>query len=348
MTTGRNHSSVLNLCSILSLVSFIASLQCVDSFSTRQIQSVQLNCQHDGRIPATLSPLESYTNAKHKSFRLYSSTADKRETKKSKPTKKNKTEKKKFQFFLDIYVGYVTKLWRETNTTQRRLMANQKAYHAIRQVQHLLRDGEEYVNIIDDTSEDDTMDDMEKRAEAKINLLHACDTMLDILGPIDQDNSVISHSHDTKDNISVVQNGMHKMDVEIPNGKHANLDHVTKSLEEDSQITQKAIELVSDEKVAPKKKKKGSRSVLFGAAMGAAATGWVFSGNFIFTSVFTLATILAQLEYYRMAMRVGIYPARKISVVGACSMYVTVSPLSSRKINFTANVNLNKILMRFH
>lgn len=72
-------------------------------------------------------------------------------------------------------------------------------------------------------------------------------------------------------------------------------------------------------------KKKGGRSVLFGAVMGAAVACWVFSGDYIFTGIFTLMTILGQLEYYRMVMNTGIYPARRISVLGACSMFLTVS-----------------------
>lgn len=69
--------------------------------------------------------------------------------------------------------------------------------------------------------------------------------------------------------------------------------------------------------------KKKSRSVFFGAAMGAIVACWVFSGNFLFTTLFTAMTILGQLEYYRMVMKTGVYPARRISVVGACSMFLT-------------------------
>jgi len=75
--------------------------------------------------------------------------------------------------------------------------------------------------------------------------------------------------------------------------------------------------------VPSKKKKKKSRSVTFGAMMGLVAAGWVFSGNWIFTGVFTLVTILGQLEYYRMIQNTGIFPARKISVIGAASMFLT-------------------------
>ena len=68
---------------------------------------------------------------------------------------------------------------------------------------------------------------------------------------------------------------------------------------------------------------KPRRSILFGAAMGALVACWVFSGNYLFTGLFTLMTILGQLEYYRMVMNTGVYPARRISVVGACNMFVT-------------------------
>jgi hypothetical protein len=70
---------------------------------------------------------------------------------------------------------------------------------------------------------------------------------------------------------------------------------------------------------------KPRRSILFGALMGAVVACWVFSGNYLFTGLFTLMTILGQLEYYRMVMNTGVYPARRISVIGASSMFLTVS-----------------------
>lgn len=76
----------------------------------------------------------------------------------------------------------------------------------------------------------------------------------------------------------------------------------------------------SENKAATKKK---GRSVLFGATMGAAVACWVFSGNYIFTGLFTLMTILGQLEYYRMVMNKGVYPSRTVSVIGAASMFLS-------------------------
>ncbi len=78
---------------------------------------------------------------------------------------------------------------------------------------------------------------------------------------------------------------------------------------------------IAPDSVAPAKKPR--RSIMRGVIMGAIVAAWVFSGNYIFTGLFTLMTTVGQLEYYRMIMNTGVYPARRISVVGACSMFVT-------------------------
>lgn len=57
--------------------------------------------------------------------------------------------------------------------------------------------------------------------------------------------------------------------------------------------------------------------------MGIAVSIWVFSGNYIFTGLFTAMVLLGQLEYYRGVISTGVYPARKISVLGSCSMFLT-------------------------
>ncbi len=90
----------------------------------------------------------------------------------------------------------------------------------------------------------------------------------------------------------------------------------------DNKLQVQSKRITPPEKMSKKKKKKG-RSVLFGATMGLAVACWVYSGNYIFTTLFTLMTALGQLEYYRMVMNAGIYPARRISVLGACAMFVT-------------------------
>jgi len=150
------------------------------------------------------------------------------------------------------------------------------------------------VNIIN-SKEDDSKEDVEKRTAARNDLLSACDSMLDIIGK-EQDDGTVSG---TSTSVSVSANTSASTSTSsAANGNAAMSKNV-------------------------KKKKKSSRSVLFGASMGAIVTCWVFSGNFLFTGLFTLMTVLGQLEYYRMVMKVGIYPARKISVVGACAMFIT-------------------------
>jgi len=121
---------------------------------------------------------------------------------------------------------------------------------------------------------------------------------------------------------------LHGLDEEAKTNAEKNKDLLVqggiKSSEDDA--ASKQVAKVDASKAALKKKADGGkprRSILFGAAMGALVAGWVFSGNYVFTGMFTLMTILGQLEYYRMVMNTGVYPARRISVVGACSMFVT-------------------------
>jgi hypothetical protein len=81
----------------------------------------------------------------------------------------------------------------------------------------------------------------------------------------------------------------------LPKAKHV-------SLKQDNQGTTTEEPYILSSVVI--KRKKPRRSILFGAAMGGVVACWVFSGNFIFTALFTLMTILGQLEFYRMAMYV--------------------------------------------
>jgi CDP-diglyceride synthetase len=114
-----------------------------------------------------------------------------------------------------------------------------------------------------------------------------------------------------------------KKDVTIDGKEIAVSSTSTADATEESNVALTAETSTHEVKAPSKKNKKGSRSILFGATMGALVACWVFSGNFIFTALFTLVTILGQLEYYRMVMNTGVYPARRISVLGACAMFVT-------------------------
>lgn len=184
------------------------------------------------------------------------------------------------QKIVDTYVTYVTKLWKQTDPIEREKLASQQALAAIKRVKHIL-EGEEYVNL-SDVQDNDTLDQIFERIEARDQLLESCNRMLKCLAKNDQ---------------------------------------VDKNEEIESSIVLTSEEQIVSDNIAPAKKK--SRSILFGAGMGGLVALWVFSGNVIFTTLFTLMTVLGQLEYYRMVMKTGVYPARKISVLGACAMFIT-------------------------
>lgn len=207
-----------------------------------------------------------------------------------------------------IYVDYLRRLWDETSTEKRHKVARDKARAAVRLVQQTLP----------------SYDDDVHHASAEVAaVLDSCDKMITIMDNNDDDD----------------ENGA----VSVLNGERRDMLDVIASTPEDGRITtttltttnehdQHSLTVVEDDSDAisttttttvAKKKKKPRRSILFGAAMGAVVACWVFSGNYIFTGIFTLMTVLGQLEYYRMVMNAGIYPARRISVTGACAMFVT-------------------------
>ena len=133
-------------------------------------------------------------------------------------------------------------------------------------------------------------------AKDRQNLLDACDSIL-------ADNERAMRAADTE---------------EIEKAKAKDIAVATRG----DDATAKAKATAED---APAATKKQGRSLLFGATMGGVVAAWVFSGNYIFTGVFMALTILGQLEYYRMVMNTGVYPARLISIIGSASMFLTVS-----------------------
>jgi CDP-diglyceride synthetase len=159
-------------------------------------------------------------------------------------------------------------LWHETNPEARKIISNNKAAVAIREVQNMIR-GSEFSGVSDKIRE---------------QLLVACDCMLGAMTTAATERTQIAP------------------DVSATDVTRGN---------------------VTEERAEGTVLKPKSRSVLFGTVMGAIVACWVFSGNYIFTGLFTLMTILGQLEYYRMVISTGVYPARRISIVGACSMFLT-------------------------
>lgn len=186
-----------------------------------------------------------------------------------------------------VYTSYAKRLWTETNVSARTRIANDKVRGAIRGMQQTLLSNE-YSHLSDSTSSD-----------ARLNLLRACEEMLQVLPPADGD-----------------ENTHASTEIAIQDGGTSLTHHIGQGDKKSRSST-------------PTKKKKKHRSILFGALMGAAVACWVFSGNYVFTGLFCLMTIVGQLEYYRMVMNTGVYPARRISVIGASSMFVTVSPKNS-------------------
>jgi hypothetical protein len=161
----------------------------------------------------------------------------------------------------------------------------------------------------------------EVQDDVRVQMTNACDLLLNELDvPKKQD-----------DNRKMKVKVMGEVDISPPaqkvNGAESSVQRedsteLIAALAGDLPDTITAVAITPNASMKKKEKKKG-RSVLFGATMGLIVAGWVYSGNYIFTTLFTLMTALGQLEYYRMVMNTGIYPARRISVLGACATFVT-------------------------
>lgn len=261
------------------------------SVSVSGFTSPSLTCSQCKRTISIRSGVDVNVNSPHQprhhnriSFNLYSMTADEEATDTEEAPLKPANRKRDFLKIIgNVYIKYITKLWKETQPREREKVAAQQALAAIRRVQHIM-EGEEYVDMSYNI-EGETLDDIGERIEARDGLKIACDKMLLVL---------------------------EKQNMPAP------AMEIAASEKEVAKAAKKAAAAAGGEK-------KKSRSVLFGATMGAIVALWVFSGNFLFTAAFTLMTALGQLEYYRMVMKTGVYPARRISVVGACSMFLTVS-----------------------
>jgi len=185
------------------------------------------------------------------------------------------------------YVSYTSRLWNETSTEARNKISEDKISSSIKSLTHVLQ-SEEFM-IDNNNTATLTLEHIETRHL----LLDYCNRYLDVLEKEKNDDG----------------------------GLHLSTTSVAAPLLSSEQSLQVAA--VKPIKNVTKKKRKPRRSILFGATMGLIAAGWVFSGNYIFTALFTAMTLVGQLEYYRMVMNTGIYPARRISVFGACAMFVT-------------------------
>ncbi|KAG7339579.1 phosphatidate cytidylyltransferase [Nitzschia inconspicua] len=260
-----------------------------------------------------------------------------------------------------IYTSYFDKLWKDTDTSVRNQIADDKVRTAIRQVQHILQNTGDYNTFGSSISSSSSLSSSSpSRRLAKQELLQACEVMLQLLKEEQQQQQQQQEKEEAEEDTSTNSNRptepkLHSnTNHQSQNGDTATTTATTTTKQEEAEgennendtmlSKQVAVVVVGQQSSIPattttttntnnnnnnnhhtkkKKQQPQHRSILFGAVMGAAVACWVFSGNYVFTGLFCLMTILGQLEYYRMVMNTGVFPARRISVVGATSMFVT-------------------------
>ena len=253
-----------------------------------------------------------------------------------KGTKRNLPKK-----LIRLYTDYAKRLWKETNPEARKFVDSHRVAKSILLVQQLLLKGEpeNTVPTIVPTSSSRAATTTIPEPQRQ-QLLDACAAALESIGIIATTTTTSTATTDATQTQSqevsptVLSNGEYHSPVNGDTGtrQFVSLSTTTATATDDRDST--ALSLSNDRSapiistttttnITPNgKPAKTRRSIGFGAAMGLAVTGWVFSGSYIFTGLFTLMTALGQLEYYRMVMNTGIFPARRISVIGACSMFL--------------------------
>jgi len=260
-----------------------------------------------------------------------------------------------------LYVDYFDRLWSDTDTNQRQKRARQRAQDAVLRMKNMVQNGlgDEYLWSHDETKKEGGVGALLKRGEeqnideedkavfsdldedVRRKMEEACDLMLVQLdgtevpaGTSDDKEGADESTVNKIEAVSEDDEVKSKEGIPVVNeqGELVAPAYSSSSVTDSvgTELTTALTEVAetatdsSSAAVAPtKKEKKKGRSVLFGATMGLVVAGWVYSGNISFTALFTLMTALGQLEYYRMVMNAGIYPARRISVVGACATFIT-------------------------
>ena len=284
----------------------------------------------------------------------------KNEEKDDNNSKNNKSHSNIFSTAYHLYIDYFDRLWSDTDVDHRQKRARQRAHDAVLRMKHMVNSeglgvGDEYLwkeaskkksggkkrEDIADEEDKAVFSDLDESVRRKME--EACDLMLVQLdsdtgkgGKEESDNNVGMIVAQVAEESSTSQPGIpvinEKGELVSPPAYSSSTDsdspsgtELTTALTDVAKTTTPASSSSSSvvvQKETKKKKKKG-RSVLFGATMGLVVAGWVYSGNIAFTTLFTLMTAVGQLEYYRMVMNAGIYPARRISVLGACATFVT-------------------------
>jgi len=261
-----------------------------------------------------------------------------------------------------LYVDYFDRLWSDTDTNQRQKRARQRAQDAVLRMKNMVQNGlgDEYLWSHDETKkegggvgallkrgEEQNIDEEDKAVfsdldeDVRRKMEEACDLMLVQLdgtevpaGTSDDKGADESTTVNKIEAVAEDDEVKSKEGIPVVNEQGelvapaVSSSSVTDSVGTElttalTEVAETATDSSSTAVAPAKKEKKKGRSVLFGATMGLVVAGWVYSGNISFTALFTLMTALGQLEYYRMVMNTGIYPARRISVVGACATFIT-------------------------
>mmetsp|Transcript_26955 Transcript_26955/g.40090 ORF Transcript_26955/g.40090 Transcript_26955/m.40090 type:complete len:620 (+) Transcript_26955:123-1982(+) len=260
-----------------------------------------------------------------------------------------------------LYVDYFDRLWSDTDTNQRQKRARQRAQDAVLRMKNMVQNGlgDEYLWSHDETKKEGGVGALLKRGEepnideedkavfsdldedVRRKMEEACDLMLVQLDGTevpagtsddkgaDESTTVnkieaVSDDDEVKSNEGIpVVNEQGELVAPAYSSSSVTDSVGTELTTALTEVAETATDSSSTAVAPAKKEKKKGRSVLFGATMGLVVAGWVYSGNISFTALFTLMTALGQLEYYRMVMNAGIYPARRISVVGACATFIT-------------------------
>mmetsp|Transcript_26954 Transcript_26954/g.40088 ORF Transcript_26954/g.40088 Transcript_26954/m.40088 type:complete len:616 (+) Transcript_26954:123-1970(+) len=256
-----------------------------------------------------------------------------------------------------LYVDYFDRLWSDTDTNQRQKRARQRAQDAVLRMKNMVQNGlgDEYLWSHDETKKEGGVGALLKRGEeqnideedkavfsdldedVRRKMEEACDLMLvqldgtevpagtsDKKGADDTKIEAVSEDDEVKSKEGIpVVNEQGELVAPAYSSSSVTDSVGTELTTALTEVAETATDSSSTAVAPAKKEKKKGRSVLFGATMGLVVAGWVYSGNISFTALFTLMTALGQLEYYRMVMNAGIYPARRISVVGACATFIT-------------------------
>jgi phosphatidate cytidylyltransferase len=225
-----------------------------------------------------------------------------------------------------VYTDYAKRLWKETNPEARRFVDSHRVAKSILLVQQLLaqttlRNQTDVQNLVSAATSSHAATRTVPEPQRQ-QLLDACEAALQAIGVA----TITTTTTSTADAAIQYETKLQEHDPLLRNGEQpprtngGNTMTLSSAPSTKGLATQHGVNGVAvKSKTSPSKPR---RSIGFGAAMGLAVTGWVFSGSYIFTGLFTFMTALGQLEYYRMVMNTGIFPARRISVIGACSMFL--------------------------